>query len=85
MKPVLPLILCITLGGCGLAARQTAGNEYLQSTANYKACLNANPAAPQNCESLRLAMQADEEKYHVVSTTVSGTQPVQADITVRNR
>jgi hypothetical protein len=42
--------------------------DYQASEAKYKSCLAANPATPQNCEGLRLAMEADERKYKSRST-----------------
>jgi hypothetical protein len=63
------------LSGCGLAAKVGARNEYEASAERYKACLNANPATPSNCEGLRLAMEADERKYTNFSAGIQpGTQ-----------
>ena len=53
-----PLVLIVS--GCGLAAR----NNYEQSTATYRACVNANSANPQVCEGKRRAMEADERYYN---------------------
>ncbi len=49
--------------GCGIAAKVDARNEYQASSERYKACLAANTADPRACEGLRLAMEADEQKY----------------------
>jgi hypothetical protein len=75
MRLLMICALCVVLTGCGIAVAQ---REYHTSEAQYKACLTANPAAPQNCEGLRLAMEADERKYEHL--TGSGNS-----ITVRNR
>jgi hypothetical protein len=73
-------ILTAMLGGCGLAARVDARNDYQKSTADYKACLAANPATPTNCEGLRLAMEADERRFNSIAASQSD-----ASITVMNR
>jgi len=43
-------LLALPLAGCGIAAKIDARQDYQSSEAQYKACLTANPAAPQNCE-----------------------------------
>jgi hypothetical protein len=73
------------LSGCGIAARVDARNEYQVSSANYKACLAANPATPQNCESLRLAMETDERKYNNLSAGLNPGSQTQSNVTVLNR
>ena len=73
------------LSGCGIAARVDARNEYQVSAANYKACLAANPAAPQNCESLRLAMETDERKYNNLSSGLNPGSQTQSSVTILNR
>jgi hypothetical protein len=73
------------LSGCGIAARVDARNEYQVSSANYKACLAANPATPQNCESLRLAMETDERKYNNLSAGLNPRSRTQINLTILNR
>ena len=76
---------CFILSGCGIAAKVDARNEYQTSVDNYKACLSANPAAPQNCEGLRLAMEADERKYNEFSAGINPGSQRAATVTVLNR
>jgi hypothetical protein len=77
--------LCIALGGCGIAARVDSRNDYQASTANYKNCLTANPATPQNCEGLRLAMEADERKYNNLSAGLNPGSQSTTNLTVLSR
>jgi hypothetical protein len=78
-------LLSMVLAGCGLAARTDARNDYRTSTDQYKACLGANPAAPQNCEGLRLAMEADERKYNNLSAGLNPDGQRSANLTILNR
>lgn len=78
------LLACFALGGCGVAARYEAQTEYRQSAASYKACLGANPSAPQNCEGLRLAMETDERKYTAIGAGTTGRQGA-GNLTILNR
>jgi hypothetical protein len=48
------------LGGCGIARQVDAQDHYQQLLADYRACLAANNANPQACESRRLLMETDE-------------------------
>jgi hypothetical protein len=79
-KTALAGLLCLPLGACGVAARVQSRADYQQSEASYKACLMANAATPQNCEGLRLAMEADERKF----THMSGPS-ANANLTILNR
>ncbi len=63
MRCLIVIVSAAMLSGCALAARNDARADYQVSAANYKACVTANAAAPQNCESLRLIMETDERKY----------------------
>lgn len=74
---VLGVIMAgLILAGCAIVQ---AKREYVNSTESYKACLLENVATPQNCEGLRLAMEADERKYY-------NTKPPGSDqITVMKR
>jgi hypothetical protein len=85
MRHFAVLALCFGLGGCGFAARIDARNDYQASEANYKACLTANPSAPQNCEGLRLAMEADERKYNNLSAGLHPGSQGAATLTILNR
>jgi hypothetical protein len=72
------------LAGCGIAAKVEARNDYQASSEQYKACLAANASAPQNCEGLRLAMEADERKFQNMSAGASGGSRSGA-VTILNR
>jgi hypothetical protein len=76
-------IALISLSGCGISARTEARNEYQVSVERYKECLVANQSRPQQCEGLRLAMEADERKFNNISA-VPGSQR-NANITVLSR
>ena len=80
---ILPL--CFALGGCGLAARVDARNDYQASATNYKSCLTANPANPQACEGLRLAMETDERKYNNLSAGLNPGSQSSTNLTILNR
>lgn len=84
MRVLVLLPLCGLLAGCGYVARTDARNDYQSSATNYKSCLGANPAAPQNCESLRLAMETDERRYNNLSAAINGNQGA-ANLTILNR
>lgn len=71
MQRYLAFLLPVLLGGCGIANRIEANNEYRTSLENYKACLSINPATPQHCEGLRLAMEADQG--HINTLRPGGT------------
>jgi len=85
MRVLLVLFLLPTLGGCGIAARVDSRNEYQASAAAYKSCLSANPAAPQNCEGPRLAMEADERKYNNLSAGINPGSQTSSNVTILNR
>lgn len=80
----LVLFGCFALGGCGLVARNEARVDYQASAAQYKTCLAANPAAPVNCEGLRLAMETDERKYTNIGAGTTGRQGA-GSLTILNR
>jgi len=81
---ILGLLLCLSLGGCGIAAKMEARDDYRQSEDAYKTCLRSNQATPQNCEGYRLAMEADERKFTSMSAGAGGLQSSH-NITVLNR
>jgi hypothetical protein len=76
------LILAFLLAGCAL---RNARMEYESSAEAYKQCLAAHPSAPQQCDGLRLAMEADERKFNnfIAATQPGGQRAVTA--TVLNR
>lgn len=85
MRILAVIPLCGLLAGCGIAARVDARNEYQVSAANYKTCLGVNPASPQACESLRLAMETDERKYNNLSAGINPGSQRTGTLTVLNR
>lgn len=85
MRAFVVLACSLGLAGCGIAAKVDARQEYQQSAEAYKRCLVANPAAPKNCEGLRLAMEADERKYTNMSAGINAGQQFGGNITVLNR
>jgi hypothetical protein len=85
MRIIGIVALGAALSGCGIAARVDSRNDYQVSTANYKNCLAANPASPQNCEGLRLAMEADERKYNNLSAGLNPGSQSSTNLTVLNR
>lgn len=85
MKIGLLLALAPLLGGCAIAAKVESRQEYQASAAQYKACLLANPAVPQSCESLRLAMETDERKYNALSAGADPGAQRTGTLTVINR
>jgi hypothetical protein len=84
MKKLI-FLLALPLAGCGLAAKVESRQDYQASEAQYKACLTANPATPQNCEGLRLAMEADERKYNNLSAGINPGSQTTRNVTVLNR
>jgi hypothetical protein len=72
------LVVALLLAGCGVPEKIIARSEYQQSADNYKRCMAANPSAPQQCEGLRLSMEAVEHKRDSISTDLNfkpGTPP----------
>jgi hypothetical protein len=65
------LVLALPLAACGVAEKIAARSEYQQSADSYKQCMAANPSAPQQCEALRLSMEAVERKRDSISTDLS--------------
>jgi len=82
---ILVILSALFLSGCGIAAKVDARKEYQDSAGQYKACLVANPAAPQNCEGLRLAMETDERKFNNLSAGINPGSQRSSNITVLNR
>lgn len=85
MRKVILLALITPLCGCGVSARVDARNDYNAAAANYKACLSANTAAPQNCEALRLAMEVDERRYNNLSAGLNPDGQRSGVLTIQNR
>jgi hypothetical protein len=79
MRYVLTVLMIVpALGGCGLVA---ANRDLRASEADYKACLVANPAAPENCQGLRLAMETDAQRLD----RMTGRPEPRATLTVQSR
>jgi hypothetical protein len=85
MAALATAAVAISLAGCGIGARVDARNEYQASATDYKACLAANPASPQNCEGLRLAMETDERKYNNLSAGLNPGSQRSTNLTILNR
>jgi hypothetical protein len=83
-KIVLACLLPVALGGCAVADQVQSRQEYKESAARYKGCLESNPATPQNCEGLRLAMETDERKFNNMGSAMSGRQGT-ANVNILNR
>ncbi|WP_375309063.1 hypothetical protein WHZ77_17385 [Bradyrhizobium sp. A5] len=84
-RTLIALFAAGLLGGCGVAAKIEARNDYRTSADQYKACLTANSAAPQNCEGLRLAMETDERKFNNLSAGTNPGSQTSHNVTVLNR
>jgi hypothetical protein len=85
MRNLIILSAFLILSGCGLAAKVEARKDYQDSAEQYKACLTVNPATPQNCEGLRLAMETDERKFTNMSAGTNPGSQRSTNITVLNR
>ena len=85
MRVLVAIVSLLMLSGCGISARVDARNDYQASAVNYKACLASNPAAPQNCEGLRLAMETDERKYNNLSAGLAPGNQRSDTVTILNR
>ena len=79
------LAISFALASCGIAAKVDARNNYQEATARYKQCLEANPASPQNCEGLRLAMEAEEREYNNLSAGITPGGQTSTNLTVLSR
>lgn len=85
MRIIGIVVLALPLAACGIGAKVEARNEYQSSAENYKQCLVANPSMPQQCEGLRLAMEADERKYNNMSAGISPGSQSSSNVTILNR
>jgi hypothetical protein len=85
MATLAMVAVAFSLAGFGIGARVDARNDYQASAADYKVCLAANPASPQNCEGLRLAMETDERKYNNLSAGLNPGSQRSTNVTVLNR
>lgn len=71
LKAVVVMVLLGTLlTGCGIAAKVRARDDMEASKAQYKMCLDQNPQTPANCESARLAFEADLRAYSATSAGI---------------
>jgi hypothetical protein len=69
---IVVILFSLVLSGCGIAAKIDARKDMEQSKATYKDCLAQNSSKPSNCESARLAFEADMKTYRATS---AGIQP----------
>lgn len=84
-RVLLVVLIAVSVGGCGVAARIDSRTNYQASTVAYKQCLAANPASPRNCEGLRLAMEADERQYNALSAGINPGSQSTANVTLLSR
>jgi hypothetical protein len=86
MRQILGVIALGSLaGGCAVADKIQARSDYKASAEQYKACLGANPSAPQNCEALRLAMETDERKFNNMGAAMDSGGQRSHNVTILNR
>ncbi len=67
--------VAVSLSGCGVAVRMEAHSDLEASKAAYKSCLAAKPASPSDCESLRLAYEADLKAFEATAGGISSRAP----------
>lgn len=67
---VVLVLLGALLNGCGIVAKVRARDDMEISKARYKACLEQNPQTPADCESARLAYDADLRAYKATSAGI---------------
>ena len=67
---VILVLLGALLNGCGIVAKVRARDDMEISKARYKACLEQNPQTLANCESARLAYEADLRAYKATSAGI---------------
>lgn len=70
-------IACIALSGCGVVGgvnyinssvdQMNARTAYVKSTADYKACIQAN--SPKQCENQKITMDLDEKALNQISAS----------------
>lgn len=72
MRLVFLFSLCISLAGCGVAAKVDARQNYQHSLADYRECLAANSANVKACEGKRLIMEADERAFNNMAASIQG-------------
>lgn len=85
MRRVLGVVLIgPLLAGCAVADKIQARSDYKASADQYKACLGANPSAPQNCEALRLAMETDERKFNNMGAAMDPGAQRSHNVTILN-
>jgi hypothetical protein len=77
-------IMSCGLAGCGIEAKVEARNEYRASVEAYKDCLAQHPN-PKDCDSLRLALEADKRQYTDLSAGISQGGNRTANINIQNR
>ncbi|MAE49509.1 MAG: hypothetical protein QGF30_05185 [Alphaproteobacteria bacterium] len=56
-------VFLTSLNACGIVNANRRSSEMQESKVLYKACLRKNPQTPGNCESARLAYEADLREY----------------------
>lgn len=85
MRKISMLMICLALGGCGLAAKIDAREGYQEATARYRSCLETNPANPRACEGLRMAMEAQEREFNAMSSSLTPGGQTSSSISILSR
>lgn len=83
MRILAVIVIAGGLGGCAVAARVEARQDYRNSVAAYKECLATH--TPNQCEGLRLAMEADERQYNNLSAGLTPGAQRSTNINIQNR
>jgi hypothetical protein len=83
MRISMVVIVAGGLGGCGIATKFGAREDYRASVTAYMECLATH--APKECEGLRLAMEADERQYNNPSAGITEGGNGTATSKVQNR
>jgi hypothetical protein len=85
LRDALAVLCLVSLAGCGIVAKVDARQNYQKSLADYRACLDANPANVQACEGKRLVMEADERAYNNMAAGIQQGGNATRNIIVQGR
>ena len=64
MRLIIPILLGLSLSGCGVAAKIQARNAYQKAVDNYNDCLIKNQIKTVKCNAYKQIMLTDEEEYN---------------------
>lgn len=62
-KQLLIFVLCLSVAGCGIAAKVQAREDVQKSKAAYKECLADHPKSVNACSAQKEAYDADMDEY----------------------